>query len=85
MDRVAYTALKRESMHHVEIISVPPETFVQKVVLFNTFTSELSKEKKIKKQNQQYLIKNRLISNAKSGDTINTQKDHLEYHTEFNG
>lgn len=32
-------------MHHVEIISVPPETFVQKVILFNTFTSEFSKEK----------------------------------------
>lgn len=36
-------------MYHVEIIRAPPETFVQKVISFNTFSSELSKEKKDKK------------------------------------
>jgi len=42
-------------MQHVEIISVPPQTFVQKVILFGTFTNELRKKKN---QNQQYVIKN---------------------------
>ena len=52
---LAYGVLKRESMQHVEIISVPPQTFVQKVILFGTFTNELRKKKN---QNQQYVIKN---------------------------
>lgn len=55
MNWLAYGVLKRESMHHVEIICVLPQAFVQKAVLFSTFTNELSKEKN---PNQQYLIKN---------------------------
>lgn len=67
MNSLAYGVLKRESMHHVQITSVLPQTLVQKAILFGTFTNELRKEKN--KASSTFLKR---ASNTKLGEMTNT-------------